>query len=569
MTPRQLDVAHEFCERVGTADLLAYLGLSSDAQPADAKAALKAQRRKMQGMQSNPKYRDEARLLIKHFQVLDAVLAEPTAHVRDMASRRESTHLPILEMTIRGVLAGGPLSAEQESYLRNNARDLGVSDDTFSSLLVRVQHEMGPSGHKRAEAPPAVPRSLAESARRVSHSTPPAQSRTTRPKPAKLIKPVNLKDQPQSEDAITGMRPSMPLPTPALTDAATAPPVRMRTSRPQRNMERTTAPRALARELLGEDFGGGIEVDGPERVEVQTVGQRPTEVSLIVRLLGDLPVAARITPDDPWVTAAPERLDPTLREHRVNLTVHPKRMFKDHDQTVVRIHNELGEQTEIIVDASRRVNWSPVLLGAASVVASAALVAAGFVIFQNIMTPNTANSMTIRVDPYAQHVLLDNEKIGSGPVVRYEKPPIGEHTITVVQPNFVTYDETVTLSPNEDFVLPVRLELAAKLDWSPRSDAESVEVPRPSTKADKKRVEELERRMMPCIDQTPANFAPYEGTLQIYVREDGRVAGVQHTIADPMPGPVLDCLKRHAATVSYPPMKPGTYFVLPVEFKYP
>ena len=174
MTPRQLDVAHEFCERVGTTDLLAYLGLSPDAAVEEAKAALKARRRKMQGMQSNPKFRDEARLLIKHFQVLDAVLADPAAHTKDMAGRRESTQLPILEMTIRGVLAGGALSSEQESYLRNNARDLGVSDDVFSALLVRLQQEMIHGGTKRGNTPPVVPSRLAAPTAR--HPPRPARS---------------------------------------------------------------------------------------------------------------------------------------------------------------------------------------------------------------------------------------------------------------------------------------------------------------------------------------------------------------------------------------------------------
>lgn len=567
MTPRQLDVAHEFCERVGTADLLGYLGLSSDAAPEEAKAALKARRRKMQGMQSNPKFRDEARLLIKHFQVLDAVLAEPHTHVKDMAGRRESTQLPILEMTIRGVLAGGPLSAEQESYLRNNARDLGVSDDVFSALLVRLQGEMS-QGARRPSNPPVVPRNLAESASRVSHSAPPAQSRKKRPKPAKLIKPVNLKEHPPPNEPISGMRPNLPLPTPSLTDASTAPPVRMRSTRPDRNLEKTTAPRALARELLGDEIGGGIQVDGPERVEIQTIGQRPTEVSLIVRLIGDLPVAARITPDDPWVTAAPERLDPTMREHRVNLTVHPKRMFKDHDQTVVRIHNELGEQTEIIVDATRKFNWSPVLLGIAAVVAGAALVAAVIVVGQQMLVPNTAKSLTVQVDPFSEYVLLDNEKIGDGRVARIDQPPVGEHTVTVVQDNFKQYGETITLKPNQVLVLPVRLELDSPLDWSPRDDAESVEVPLPDGPEDRKQRQELEERMMHCLDQTPAAFAPYEGTVEIYIRHNGKVAGVTFWGNDPLPRPVHECLRRHGATVSYPPMRPGTHLVLPVKFEY-
>ena len=110
MDSRNYELAAEFCQLVGTPDLLAYLGVEMDAGTAETRTKLKSRRKYMQGMQSNPKYRSEALYLIKHFAALDAVLANPAAYLKDAVKRAESVHLPVLEMTIRSVLAGGAVS---------------------------------------------------------------------------------------------------------------------------------------------------------------------------------------------------------------------------------------------------------------------------------------------------------------------------------------------------------------------------------------------------------------------------------------------------------------------------
>lgn len=637
MTPRQLDLAHEFCERVGKADLLDYLELGADASSEDARAALKARRRKMQGMQSNPKFRDEARLLIRNFQALDAVLAEPSEHVRDMGRRRESNHLPILEMTIRGVLAGGPLTTEQEAYLRANARELGVSESSFDALLARLQAEppgtpasarprpisASPASARstaatRTPAPPRSPRGadLREASGALGDlSAPYSPPHRTSPPPVNRGRSANRPEvSPEAptvmDDPASGGRPpsvppdlrspdlrtadlrgvlprvskstpppqdrrarpdnppsplrTSPLLRPSpLTDAATAPPVRMRTASNSPPTEQTTAPRQVAPYLIGDD-GGTLELASPSRVEVEVFGRRSETFEISVNLLGDLPVAARVSADDPWLTLTPTRLDPARRGHKITVTVHADRMFKDKDESSVRIFNDLGDQLVVAVMATRKVNWMPMLVGAAAVLGVLAVGMGGYLLFQQLMTPVHAKQLTIRIDPTSEAVFFDQKPVGSGPVVRMDKPPVGEHTITVVQPNFKASDQVITLAPDDDRILPIRLELTAPLDWEPNADDVRFELP------DLTKVKQIQVDLQACAANTRQGTAPYQGTVKIHVMQDGRVGGVHIEPADRVPSEVQQCITRRAAVVSYPLLPADhDYAEVIATFEYP
>ncbi len=143
MESRDLDLAAEFCTIVGAADLLAYLGIEPNVEPITAQATLRSRRRFMQGMQGNPKYKREALFLIRHFSALHAVLDDIPGYLADTRRRGESAHLPVLEMTIRGVLAAGSLHPDQRAYLARNARELGVSSETFEGVLARAAQDLG------------------------------------------------------------------------------------------------------------------------------------------------------------------------------------------------------------------------------------------------------------------------------------------------------------------------------------------------------------------------------------------------------------------------------------------
>ncbi|TNE91651.1 MAG: methyltransferase domain-containing protein [Deltaproteobacteria bacterium] len=135
MSDRALAVAAEFCRLVDTADLFEYLGLSKDASAEEAKTALQKKRRYMQGMQSNPKFKDSARFLIKNYRVLEEVLTDPRAHLAAAATAREEEKLPMLLLAVEGVMADGRVSQQEEQFLRTSALSLGISLETYERVL--------------------------------------------------------------------------------------------------------------------------------------------------------------------------------------------------------------------------------------------------------------------------------------------------------------------------------------------------------------------------------------------------------------------------------------------------
>lgn len=143
MSTKNLEVAHRFAELVGAPNLMEYLGLDPSASGDEVRAKLKERRKYMQGMQSNPKYKTQALFLIKNFGALDSVLTNPLAYLDDARRRQESEHLPVLEMTIKGVLKGGALNQDQVDFLGHQAKELGISEQTFQETLERVSAELG------------------------------------------------------------------------------------------------------------------------------------------------------------------------------------------------------------------------------------------------------------------------------------------------------------------------------------------------------------------------------------------------------------------------------------------
>lgn len=135
MEPRDLEVAAEFCKLVVQPDLLAWLRLEPDATGEDARACLRDQRKRMQAMQANPKYKEIARFFIKHQPFLEPVVADPPRYRDALARARESERIPTLELMIDGVLADGVLTATEEAFIREAAQQLGISSPRYKEVL--------------------------------------------------------------------------------------------------------------------------------------------------------------------------------------------------------------------------------------------------------------------------------------------------------------------------------------------------------------------------------------------------------------------------------------------------
>ncbi len=135
MEPRYLELAAELCDLARARNLFEVLEQPTDASPAALAEAHATFRKKMQGMQANPKWKDLARFAIKHHQAIGAVLEDPVGYRAWLERRLEDETLPSLHLAIDGILADGIVSEAEERYARELAANLGISEETFSRVL--------------------------------------------------------------------------------------------------------------------------------------------------------------------------------------------------------------------------------------------------------------------------------------------------------------------------------------------------------------------------------------------------------------------------------------------------
>lgn len=206
---RQMEVAAEFCRVAGKSDLYEYLGLNPTCTAEEAQEALKRKRKYMQGMQSNPKYKTEAVQFIKNYATFQSMLADPASYTRDIANVQERKNLPVLEMSIKSALKGGDLSNEQVDYLRRNAGQLGIGEDTFIGTLNKLITETGtklPGGSRQPSLPPP-PSNIPH---RTVTPTSGAKTLERDPLPASAARTLD-NEPPDDPYAVLGARRDMPL----------------------------------------------------------------------------------------------------------------------------------------------------------------------------------------------------------------------------------------------------------------------------------------------------------------------------------------------------------------------
>jgi hypothetical protein len=568
MNQRQLDLAAEFCELVGKTDLLEYVAAEPDEHPESVRAKLKARRRYMQGMQSNPKYKKEALFLIKNFASLNEVLADAERYLADVQARQESTHLPVLEMTIRGVLAGGHLSGQQEEFLRHQAGELGVSPQTFEGLLSRLAGDAGvtrPSPRTNGTQPAHA----TEPPNAVASSTP-----GPGPAPLEYTPSTPQPREPRPDSAATGpparSREELDPPGP---ETSTAPPVRPRgpgaaTPSPTEDtiLRGTQLPDAppipagsLPRGTLGVDKRvARLEVLG-EPVRALRIANRPLSTEIRLRNAGDVRWSGRVSTDEGWLIAQPTRLDPNKREQVITVRINPRDLFESPGLGNVTIQTDTGERVSIAFEVTKTANLLPFAIAAGAVALLGLVAFVAFAAFQLLGEPSPAKGLTITVDPTSEAIPLDGEKVGSGSQVNVPAPNAGQVTITVVQSNYRTHEQVVTLDPGRTTMVPVTLQLARDLDFRPAPDMRNANLGKGAAK-------KIPRAALDqCI--RAGQGGALAGQVRIYIGPDGKAAGITiegDEIEDPA---VVRCLTRHAATVRFPPLKDGDFAAVRYDFE--
>jgi len=604
MDTRSLEVAAEFCKLVGKGNLVEYLGLEPGASPEDSRAKLKDRRRYMQGMQSNPKYKNEALFLIKNFGALDEVLKRPDVHALDMQQRAEESLLPVLEAAIKGVLAGGALSAEQVDSLSANALDLGVSSATFMALLERLAKEVGvplPAtrqpfsfgdddedhtdyfavlGVDRRADPEEIRAAYERRTRAIKAMADRAAATRARSRlDQALQQALSGEEELFRGEGTTGPparhRADVEGYDKSIHRAPTAPPARMRTFTASGMVgydKAGPAPPPPADAIGSGTLGlprraSRLEILG-EPVRNLRVGRTQATAEITVRNGGDDPMPGRISTDAPWLLAQPTQLAPDQKEQAVTVRINPRDISTPTATGTVTIHTEKGERASIIIQVTKTSSLASFGLGAMLLVfavAAAALLAwlASGVTGTPQVGAGTAG-LTITVDPTAEEIRLDDVVVGSGASVYLAEPPTGPVTISASQPNFEPYSQQVVVHSGRPMIVPITLELARPLDFRPQPGMKKAPL---EQEVARRIMGERSRAMESCVQGAVVSGATLSGSVRIHVGPSGHAVGVEIEGDGSAIPAVRSCLERQAAAVVLHPLREGDYVTVRYDYR--
>jgi hypothetical protein len=415
MDANPFDLAEEFCRLVGVHSLLDYLGVTADTAPAEVQERLRSRRKHMQGMQSNPKYKGEALFLIRNFSALSESLTDPQVYSEDVARRNESSHLQILEMTIRGMLAGqtgGLLTAQQEAYLRKNAKELRISERSYERLLRRLGVETG----VELPLPPPTPSMVPQ------------------------LTPVGLPPV-GGQSPLHGLGARTPLPPPfqprKSSDTETAPPVRARSVTPQGNV-----------------MPARLEIPGDPTRKI-VLGET-NAVVVAIRNGGDLPMPGTVETDVPWLIPVQSELDAEAPSQTIEVRIAPG-LVDEMTRGTITIATKNAGAARIEVELVRKGRSTLLALAVGvPVFALLAFLAVGLWWWGG----GGSTELTVHVDPVGV-VTLNGQPAGVGTTVVVEAAPTGPVEVEVKgNANFKPFNQTIDLHAGEHAEIDAHLDLA-------------------------------------------------------------------------------------------------------------
>ncbi len=600
MEPRHIEKAAEFCKLVGSPNLVEYLGLdAASADSAEVRAKLKDRRKYMQGMQSNPKYKAEAVFLIKNFRSLDKLLTDLDGYLAAVRREVESENLPIVEMTIRTVLKGGQMGADQKDYLLKQAADLGVADDTFNEILRKLAADAG------VPLPGEVPLDKEGEHMRPNEGDSDHGSR---------VDPTNIEDDyyvllgihsnATRDDVYNAYRrrheearamPDKGAATRLLIRLDRAWKVlgdpekrriydlgRKRTGPPARDREMArhnqseTAPPARERgDIATTDLttqtsddvaevpttltkgNPQLEVVGSTNRTIELTNLEPIEESILIRNVGDGQMSGRVVTDVPWLVPSPRAIDAKRREQVIVIRIEPGGIPTAEGAGTVSIQTDHGERSTVQFNVVKPFSFTPVIALVGGVAAIGVVIILAALAF--FFAPGGQVSVEIQVDPTAERVVLNGAEVGSGSMVTVSEIAAGEATLEIEQTNFKPYTSKLDLTDGNN-VVNVRLEPARAFDYAPAEDARQASLD----------PDFVQRSMTPrkaamdgCVAEADIGGQPGdEGVVRIYVGPDGVPMGVQIEGAESGNAALADCFTRQAAAALFHPFKDGDYAVV-------
>jgi hypothetical protein len=147
-----------FLAEVGRESLFDYYGASPDAEDAELSSLISARRRWAQAQQANPKFRNEARWLIRNQAAIkNALLEERAAYRQHLDEGAEDKNLELLSLFIRGTMFSGRFTPDAEQAIRRQAERLAIPEEVLNQRIEELLQQNDAVRAREAPKAPAPP----------------------------------------------------------------------------------------------------------------------------------------------------------------------------------------------------------------------------------------------------------------------------------------------------------------------------------------------------------------------------------------------------------------------------
>jgi curved DNA-binding protein CbpA len=139
---RDFEQIDRFLIKVGKGSLFEYYKLGTSTTENRLERAVSKRRNWAQGMQANPKYREEALWLIKNNKLVKRTLIDDrVAYLEALTIRVDNKSLETLTLFIKGTLASGVLTPEGEAAIHRQGQGLNLAREKVERCIERLLEE--------------------------------------------------------------------------------------------------------------------------------------------------------------------------------------------------------------------------------------------------------------------------------------------------------------------------------------------------------------------------------------------------------------------------------------------
>ena len=313
---------------------------------------------------------------------------------------------------------------------------------------------------------------------------------------------------------------------------------------------------------LSDEALPSLKIVSPTTVRIRT-GNNPFPVRIEIANVGQGQMSGSIHCAEEWVEISPKHLNPTRKEHAIEVVVDPAKMPGNAARTTVEITTGHGETGTVVIDALQHLISPMMRLVAGLGLVAGIAVAAAFYIFGGDIETTTAppprTILAVHVDPPAGEVYIDDVLVGKqGTMSLVDKFPVDKpFQIRVELDGFEPWSKSATVPEGQQIRVDAELVLRDPMTFAPTAEMRRSEIDDAALKA------ELERHadsFQNCFTRHLQPDSAYNAAVSLRgtVSQRGYVAAVEFRGSNFDSDDVKNCLKRQLRGLSLPVL-PGDY----------